>query len=81
MNRASALATDGIFQLRSVSRSDGMGRAAMPLAFDHPETLGVAVKRIRGKLSYSPIGFQLLPDLVTTTLRAARDAVIGRPMP
>jgi len=34
----------------------------LPLAFDHAEILGMAVKRIRGKLDYVPIGFQLLPS-------------------
>lgn len=33
-----------------------------PLAFDHDQILGLAVKRLRGRLGYSPIGFQLLPD-------------------
>ena len=31
------------------------------LAFDHDEILGVALQRLRGKLSYQPIGFELLP--------------------
>ena len=31
------------------------------LAFDHAEILGVALERLRGKLSYQPIGFELLP--------------------
>jgi ADP-ribose pyrophosphatase YjhB (NUDIX family) len=34
----------------------------LPLAFDHADVLGMAVKRIRGKLDYAPIGFELLPD-------------------
>lgn len=36
-----------------------------PLAFDHADILGMAVKRIRGKLDYVPIGFQLLPPKFT----------------
>ncbi len=31
------------------------------LAFDHTGILGVALERLRGKLSYQPIGFELLP--------------------
>ncbi len=31
------------------------------LAFDHAEILGEALERLRGKLSYQPIGFELLP--------------------
>jgi 8-oxo-dGTP diphosphatase len=43
----------------------------LPLAFDHADILGMAVKRIRGKLDYTPIGFQLLP--AEFTLRALQD--------
>ena len=43
----------------------------MPLAFDHDDIIGMAVKRIRGKLDYAPIGFQLLPEAFT--LRALQD--------
>lgn len=38
---------------------DEKGRA-LPLAFDHAEIVGMAVKRLRGKLDYAPVGFQLL---------------------
>lgn len=31
------------------------------LAFDHADILNVALDRLRGKLSYQPIGFELLP--------------------
>ncbi len=31
------------------------------LAFDHAEILEVALKRLRGKIRYEPIGFELLP--------------------
>jgi 8-oxo-dGTP diphosphatase len=58
-------------------RAGGRGRLA--LAFDHAEILGMAVKRIRGKLDYTPIGFQLLPE--TFTLRRLQDVhetILGR---
>jgi 8-oxo-dGTP diphosphatase len=35
------------------------------LAFDHAEILGMAIKRIRGKLEYAPISFELLPEKFT----------------
>ncbi len=37
----------------------------LTLAFDHAEMLGVVVKRLRGKLNYAPIGFELLPQRFT----------------
>jgi 8-oxo-dGTP diphosphatase len=35
------------------------------LAFDHTEILEVALARLRGKLGYQPIGFELLPQKFT----------------
>jgi 8-oxo-dGTP diphosphatase len=45
------------------------GRLA--LAFDHADILGLAVKRLRGKLDYSAVAFALLPPRFT--LRALQD--------
>jgi 8-oxo-dGTP diphosphatase len=51
----------------------------LPLAFDHAEVLGMAVKRIRGKLDYAPIGFELLPDAFSLRdLRLVHEAILGR---
>src|SRR5436190_4797223 len=35
------------------------------LAFDHAEILSTALQRLRGKVSYEPIGFELLPEKFT----------------
>ncbi len=43
-----------------------------PLAFDHREILAYAITRLRYKLEYSAVGFQLLPE--TFTLRALQQA-------
>lgn len=56
-----------------------MDGAHLPLAFDHAAILGDVVKRLRGKLDYTPIGFALLPKRFT--LRQVQDiheAVLGR---
>jgi 8-oxo-dGTP diphosphatase len=50
----------------------------LPVAFDHADIIAMSIKRIRGKLDYAPIGFQLLPS--TFTLRALQDvheAILG----
>ncbi|MEQ8785181.1 MAG: NUDIX domain-containing protein [Pirellulaceae bacterium] len=36
-----------------------------PLAFDHEQILKTAVERLRGKVRYQPIGFELLPRKFT----------------
>ena len=49
-----------------------------PLAFDHDLILRTALERIRGKLDYVPIGFQLLPAAFTLTdLQQVYEAVLG----
>ncbi len=37
------------------------------LAFDHAEVLSVALQRLKGKVRYQPIGFELLPPKFTLT--------------
>jgi 8-oxo-dGTP diphosphatase len=55
--------------------------APLPLAFDHADILGMAVKRLRGKLDYTPIGFQLLPGAFTLLdLQRVHETVLGRPL-
>jgi 8-oxo-dGTP diphosphatase len=62
--------------VEAVSGDDG---TPLPLAFDHAAILGMAVKRIRGKLDYAPIGFELLPDAFSLRdLRLVHEAILGR---
>lgn len=42
-------------------------RALPELAFDHASIVDVALTRLRGKLRYQPIGFELLPPEFTLT--------------
>ena len=59
---------------------DAEGRP-LPLAFDHADLLGMAVKRLRGKLGYTPIGFQLLPECFTLrALQSVHETILGRPL-
>jgi 8-oxo-dGTP diphosphatase len=52
--------------------------AALPMAFDHADILGMAVKRVRGKLDYTPVGFQLLPETFTLLdLQRVHETVLG----
>jgi 8-oxo-dGTP diphosphatase len=50
-----------------------------PLAFDHARILDVARERLRGKLRYKPIGFDLLPEAFTLTeLQRLYEVVLER---
>jgi len=61
-----------------VSALDHSG-TSLPLAFDHADILGMAVKRVRGKLDYAPIGFELLPPAFSLRdLRLVHEAILGR---
>jgi 8-oxo-dGTP diphosphatase len=61
-----------------VEACDEQGKT-LPLAFDHPDILGLVVKRLRGKLAYASIGFELLPDEFTLAqLQAIHETILGR---
>ena len=48
------------------------------LAFDHAEILRTALARLRGKLTYAPIGFELLPQKFTIKqLQKLYEIVLG----
>jgi 8-oxo-dGTP diphosphatase len=49
-----------------------------PLAFDHRRIVEYAHQRIRNKLDYTNVGFELLPDKFTLTeLQLVHEAIIG----
>ena len=53
----------------------------LQLFLDHADILGLAVKRLRGKLDYTPVGFQLLPtEFTLRQLQEIHEAVRGEPL-
>jgi 8-oxo-dGTP diphosphatase len=56
----------------------GADGGRLGLAFDHADILGLAVKRLRGKLDYSQVGFELLPPQFTLRqLQDVHEAILG----
>jgi 8-oxo-dGTP diphosphatase len=52
-----------------------------PLAFDHKKIVEYAVDRLRNKLEYTNVGFQLLPAKFTlSALQALQEAILGKPL-
>jgi 8-oxo-dGTP diphosphatase len=50
-----------------------------PLAFDHGKILHYALERLRNKLEYTTVGFQLLPEKFTMTeLQEVYEAILGK---
>jgi 8-oxo-dGTP diphosphatase len=48
------------------------------LAFDHAEILATALERLKGKVRYQPIGFELLPPKFTLSqLQHLYEVVLG----
>ena len=55
--------------------------APLALAFDHTAILGDVVKRLRGKLDYTPIGFAFLPSRFTLrAVQEVHEAILGMPL-
>jgi 8-oxo-dGTP diphosphatase len=48
------------------------------LAFDHADIFNVAIERLRGKVRYQPLGFELLPETFTLTqLQKLYETILG----
>ncbi len=57
----------------------GPDHKTLELAFDHQEILTVAVRRVRGKIDYTPVGFELLAKSFTLfELQQVHEIVLGR---
>lgn len=51
------------------------------LAFDHAQIVEVALERLKGKVRYQPIGFELLPKKFTLTqLQRMYEIILDRPL-
>jgi 8-oxo-dGTP diphosphatase len=56
-------------------------RPPTPLAFDHRQILTTALERVRGKLAYTNIAFELLPKKFTLSqLQRVYEAILAEPL-
>lgn len=54
---------------------------APSLAFDHEQVLGYTLQRLRAKLEYTTVGFQLLgEDFTLSELQEVYEAILNRPL-
>jgi 8-oxo-dGTP diphosphatase len=61
----------------SVDLLDDIGDDA-DAAFDHLEIVGMAIKRLRGKLNYAPVGYALLPpEFTLLQLQRVHEIILG----
>lgn len=67
---------------RDASETSWFAISELPeLAFDHAEIIDYAHTRLRYKLEYSSVGFQLLPDVFTLTeLQKAYEIILAEPL-
>jgi 8-oxo-dGTP diphosphatase len=80
-----ALAKLSDFRVQAATDAESVGwfaLGALPaLAFDHAEIVARAVERLRGKVRYVPIGFELLPPRFSLTqLQRLYEIVLERPL-
>lgn len=71
-------------EARRDGRATALGRRSPPalgraMRFDHRRILATAISRLRAKLKYRPVVFELMPDAFTLTeLQHAAEAIAGR---
>jgi 8-oxo-dGTP diphosphatase len=70
---------------RTPSNTVGVGwfsvRELPDLAFDHKGIIELALARLRGKLEYTTVGFELLPDKFTLSeLQRVYEIILDRPL-
>ncbi len=54
------------------------GGERLETAFDHDRIVGMVVKRLRGKLDYAPVGYELLPpEFTLLDLQRIHETILG----
>jgi hypothetical protein len=62
-----------------LGESPAAGAVGAPMRFDHRRILATAISRLRGKLKYRPVVFELMPgEFTLTELQRTVEAISGR---
>lgn len=64
-------------ELQLLGETDGMIVTEDMLAFDHQKIIKMAIQRLRGKIDYTPIGFEFLENKEEFTLRELYDIFVA----
>jgi hypothetical protein len=73
------LAQEAIRDGRDQSTALDVQSVGRPMALDHRRILATAIARLRGKMKYRPVVFELMPESFTLTgLQSAVEAIAGR---
>ncbi|WKZ81957.1 MAG: hypothetical protein QY307_07640 [Acidimicrobiia bacterium] len=68
-----------LFEVGVLPEAGGEGLAGLPMGLDHRRVLAQALGRLRGKLQYRPVVFELMPSEFTlSALQRVVEAVVGR---
>ncbi len=73
-----------VLEAQRDGRPAALARASLPflgapMRFDHRRVLATAISRLRGKLKYRPVIFELMPETFTLTeLQTSVEAISGR---
>jgi 8-oxo-dGTP diphosphatase len=74
------LNTQALAAATDARKAAWFGLSDLPrLAFDHARILDAALRRVQGKVTYEPIGFELLPGKFSLSqLQRVYEVVLGR---
>lgn len=70
-----------LYEAGLVAEADGNSAAGLSMVSDHRRILATAIARLRAKIKYRPVVFELMPEVFTLLqLQRSVEAIAGRPL-
>jgi hypothetical protein len=70
-----------LYEAGLLAEAGGDGQVGMPMRYDHRRILATGIARLRAKIKYRPVVFELMPpDFTLGQLQRAVEALAGRPL-